>query len=924
MKRVLFFIIFLVYFVAYSQDFKDFYVVVRENKSIEPTTKTTLSNGKLSFTFQQVYLQSFFENKDVYKYEKAFPTAKTPLLQRTYLVRVTGTDILNNLKNFPEIELVVDLPKPILLTEPNDYNLTPAISSMSQLDLIRAPFAWELRTGNDYAIVGMTDTPLNSNHEDLVNKIIANYAGISYDYFAHGTMVAGCIAAETNNGIGISAIGYNTKIIASYMTDNQMLVLSQIPNVKVVNGSWMYGCTPNPVSQAVYTEIWNNGVLPVFAAGNGENYCGLDNTAYIYPASYDHVMSVTSVGHLHDYGTPFGGTSDVTIKDLHQHYRASTGQLWSHTHNDKVDICAPGYLVTSTNGVNSYLNWINGTSSAAPIVAGVAALVYSQNPDFTAQQVSDILKETADDIYWIPENQQYIGKLGTGRVNAYRAVLTAKCMMSDPTTHYTDLMIKDSRQDVGLEPNEITPFMWESTDIWVRNQNDGKLVTVHQNPEYNPNHSNFIYVRVTNRNCKTSSGTDRLYVNWAKASTSLNWPENWDGSISINGTTLGGEVGVGIIPSLKPGQETIIEIPWYVPNPDDFVNINAEPWHFCLLARIESNDDPISSPMTQNPNIMVRNNNNLAWKNLSVVNIIPDAAVGGVIGIANPFNESRLFNLELVKENNEGGKAIYNEAEVSFKMDEVLYSAWERGGKEAEKIKTTGDDTKNIVTDNNVLINNILFEPNEIGTLFLSFNFLTKEQTIKDKYIYRVIQRDALTNEIIGGETFEIRKKPREIFVADAGDNKVVDKYESVTLSAETINELAIFNWYDEAGNLIYTGKDLTVSPEVTKKYKLEVISTIDGFKDYDEVEVKVNPYSIQNLTPNPASNAFSVTYKAQGSSSSYLMIIGANNGISNNYILNVNENIKNIDVSNYPSGVYFVSLICDGILIDSKNLIIE
>lgn len=940
MKNLIYLLVLSLTLNVNAQDFKEYYVVVKEGKSIEPTSKTALPNGTLSMVFQdeQQHFQSFFDNKDVYFFEKAFPTAQTSLLQRTYITRVNNSVSLEQIENFPEIQAIGENPKPILLFEPNDYDLslpnsTP--STASQLDLIRAPLAWEIRQGNDFAVVGIVDTPVNIYHEDLENKII-DYYGVVSTGWSHGTAVAGCVASDTDNGLGISAIGNKTKMIISgnllsnlngLNADQQMFFLSQQPNVKVVNGSWYNRCNPDPtgVQQTVYEEIWNNGVLPVFAAGNGPQCGGPTNK--VYPASYYHVLSVTSVGHLHEYGTPWGNTTDVTPKDLHIFYDDAYNTVRSHHHNDAVDICAPGYNITTTQATGyAGGSGMNGTSFAAPIVAGAAALVYSQFPDFTAQQVHDILKETADDIYWIPENQQYIGKLGTGRLNAYRAVLTAKCMMGNSDAHVTDLMIKDTRRDIGNEPNENSSIFWESTDIWVRNSNDGQLYQVHQNPEYSERVPNYIYVRVTNRRCRTSSGGDRLYVNWAKAGTSLNWPENWDGSLNIDGVALGGLVGVGSIPPLKPGQEAIIEIPWMVPNPDDFIGISPEAYTFSLLARIESLDDPLSSPLVSNINLNVLNNNNLALKNIKIVNFEPGILnpIGGEVIVGNTTNQTNLYNLELVKETNEGGKAIFDEAEVNLKMDETLFNAWERGGKLAEKLKNTDDETKKIVTGNNVLFKNILFEPNEFGILNVTFNFLTQELTDKENYIYRIIQRDANTNEIIGGQTFEIRKKTNQFFTANAGDDKTIEKFENVTLSAETISDLHIYNWYDAEGNLIYTGKDLTISPEITQKYKLEVISTLDGFKDYDEIEVKVNPYSLHDLLPNPVSDELNISYSASGANSAYLMLISSNNGTSDNYIINVSEENKQIDVSNYPSGLYFVSLICNGVLVDSKNLIIE
>src|SRR5699024_11373870 len=148
-----------------------------------------------------------------------------------------------------------------------------------------------------------------------------------------------------------------------------------------------------------------------------------------------------------------------------------------------------------------------GTSGSSPIVAGVAALVFAANPELTALQVKDILKNTADDIYHIPYNQPYEGLLGTGRVNAYRAVMTAKCMADSDSKANLDLMIRNSLEDYGVEPDITTDEVFcNRPDIWVRNEDDGNYMLENQNPNYNPSVPNFIYVIVTNRCCVTSSG----------------------------------------------------------------------------------------------------------------------------------------------------------------------------------------------------------------------------------------------------------------------------------------------------------------------------------------------------------------------------------------------------------------------------------
>ena len=112
----------------------------------------------------------------------------------------------------------------------------------------------------------------------------------------------------------------------------------------------------------------------------------------------------------------------------------------------------------------------------------------------------------------------------------------------------------------------------------------------------------------------------------------------------------------------------------------------------------------------------------------------------------------------------------------------------------------------------------------------------------------------------------------------------------------------------------------LTIHVTVTKKYKLEIITDTDGYKDYAEVEVKIKPSRIDNISPNPSSNNIQIDYKINEANSSYLMIIGQN--ISNNYVLDISANQTTIDVSDYEAGYYSVALVCDGQIVDAKTFL--
>ena len=158
---------------------------------------------------------------------------------------------------------------------------------------------------------------------------------------------------------------------------------------------------------------------------------------------------------------------------------------------------------------------------------------------------------------------------------------------------------------------------------------------------------------------------------------------------------------------------------------------------------------------------------------------------------------------------------------------------------------------------------------------------------------------------------------------ATAPDNEV-DLNQPITISAEDINEPAIYNWYYNEGNLIYEGKNLHIATAVAEKYKLEVIATTDSYKDFKEVEVRLKPSKLENISPNPATNNVLVSYKLNGVSSAYLMVIGyyGSNGISNNYILEVDSTQTNLNISNYLSGCYTIALIVNGEIIDAKTLV--
>lgn len=320
------------------------------------------SDNTLNITTDKSSLNSFLSNKPIYKFKKAYPLFTTPRLQRIYLLEVpVSFNVTLFLQRNDVVRLVpYEEVTPVLLsnTEPNDYieNLQEDRPNPA-LDLIKAPLARSITTGDPDIYIGIVDADFLVTHEDLQGKIVENYDDSSYtnfEWLKHGTRVASIAAGNTNNGIGMAVIGYNTSLIVAdqHGSVNRVKEISLIPGVKVINCSWI-GCTYDPDDAECYQEILDSGVLVVAGAGNGTqgNSCGSDSHGYAYPASYESVISVTSVGSRNDIneyhdlvipetGEPYWAQS---WKDHHL-YKPAQHPDESTTHNDKVNVSHQVFL----------------------------------------------------------------------------------------------------------------------------------------------------------------------------------------------------------------------------------------------------------------------------------------------------------------------------------------------------------------------------------------------------------------------------------------------------------------------------------------------------------------------------------------------------------------------------------------------------
>ncbi|MBL7104485.1 MAG: S8 family serine peptidase [Bacteroidales bacterium] len=835
---------------------------------------------------------------------------------------------------------------------------------------IDAPEAWEISKGNNNIVVAVIDEGLTDNHFDLPSSRQIRLPGSNFaapydqtdpndpspvENSNHGNACSGIIAAEQDNNQGISGIAPLCKVMpirvpfGNYPSSVYIdaIVFASDNQANIISNSWGYNSdNPNLIPGLVVAieDAINNGSLVVFAAGNTANHNTNNNGFVTFPANSSAEGLITvAASDRDDLQANYSPTSNLIEISAPSH-TAYNSQIVGEAFNVwTIDIpdqagynpwhetwtggLPPVGEILPNYGTNNlaYTGRMGGTSAAAPQISGCAALALSANPNLNISQINNLLYSKADKVggynyNWSSLFPDHSKELGYGRLNCYKTVYTASQMY----TSEVDLYIKDLEYDFGIEPEEAevgTP-MWVSPDIWVRNQPDGFENQEHENPIYSETNPVYVYVRITNKGETASYGSEVLKLYWAKASAAL----AWDGSFNGSGNpVMGDEISTQNIPILQTGSETILEFQWMVPDPSDYEDINPEPWHFCLLSRIVASSDPMTFPEGTSVYMNAYNNNNIAWKNVTVVDFKNDTPKqGGVIALGNIFRERTTFEIEFKVPQPCVGNSILDEAEVRLDLDDLTYQIWSAGGKQGQNIL----ELKNkqiLITGDPATLENLTYDVDEWSTLFVGFNFLTDgAASNKTEFKYLATERRSSDQMVIGGELFIIKKPGRDLFDADAGEDKTASKNENVSISAETIGEAAEYNWYNMQDSLIYTGNSFNVTLDTTTSFKLEVLATTDGFKDYDEVTVNVKQYEIVNMAPNPTTGQVTVEYDVEGISSAYLLITKPFNPATETIILDVSQTEVTFDLTDYETGIYGIILVCDDQMVDQKLLLVQ
>lgn len=386
---------------------------------------------------------------------------------------------------------------------PND----PLYALQWHYPAISLPAAWDITegAGSERAIVAVVDTGIVFNHPDLIGQTVAGYDFISDPRISldgdgidsdatdpgtspypgesiwHGTHVAGTVVANNNNGIGIAGVAPEARVMpiralglngsgSAYDIAQGILYAAGLNNASgtrppraadIINLSLGSTVSAEAIAEAV-SAAQRAGSIVVAAAGNSAT------DAPSYPAAYAGVFSVGATN-LHNeltFYSNYGNSVDL----------AAPGG------DTTVDVDGNGYpdgilstfiFETATSRTPEYV-FQQGTSMAAPHVAGVFALMKAANPDITAAQIQTLVDsgEITDDL-GAPGRDYYFGN---GLINAYKAVLGAQSLGGGGTDPDPVLVPSATSLDFGrLEtrlPLRLTPEGGSVTDIVVTSSSD--------------------------------------------------------------------------------------------------------------------------------------------------------------------------------------------------------------------------------------------------------------------------------------------------------------------------------------------------------------------------------------------------------------------------------------------------------------------
>ncbi len=501
-----------------------------------------------------------------------------------------------------------------------------------------------------------------------------------------------------------------------------------------------------------------------------------------------------------------------------------------------------------------------------------------------------------------------------------------------------DLIVRDDKNDDGYEPN-LSFVSWASPDIWLTDKYNRRVYTA---PVYSDNFHR-VAVRIKNRGTEPVEGA-KLFVHWTANTFNSKWVNSWiDESVFGLQSNLpytfpwtyipkGGAItpqeGIDI-PTIQPNEDTIVYVPWDMSFYDvchlffgkHFNDLERFDWGFSLLAAIDDGNDYPLYLVNYPTTMFAKSYNNVATHNARAwligehyTQILPfDSIITSpfVISYSQIENEGHVLNdfaevyailsndmiRNLNFENSKGIKQVSENRVILTSPEAELHFY----GADGEAAFYAVGAQVNFISDKVPQLNDFDFE-------------ITLHATDEQSTPYTETRRmTAVRNQDIYFKA-----------VAEADKDKVVRNKEYVVLNSNVLMDSASYVWFDQSGSKIGEGSQITVSPQTSQVYTVSITKDEDGYRSYGEIEVEALDGVIKSLSPNPANDNVTVVYELSDNvANASIRISNIEQTITTDHTIVPTATSQTIPLSGYSSGVYMVKLVIDGVVVDSKQLII-
>jgi subtilisin family serine protease len=436
--------------------------------------------------FSQQSQQSIIDELD--QFSRSGEASEVRSLWITNIINLYATPaVIGQLALNPAIERI-DLDEERILIEPVDFTEVANIQEREityNVSIMNVPEVWDLGFFGEDVVVGVLDTGVNYNHNDLAGNMwshpdfpnhgwnFVNNNNDPMDFHSHGTHCAGTVAGNgasgSQTGMAPSAKIMALMVLGADGGGTEFGIWSGIQfgveygaHILSLSLGWQHAWNPD---RASWRNAMDNalaaGVINIVAAGNEGNQQaffpvpGNVRTPGDIPAPWRHPeqadtggrSAVVSVGASNqaDNIAGFSSRGPVTWQNIPPYndypYNPGTGLI-------RPDVVAPGVDVKSLrHNSNTGYTTMSGTSMATPAVAGVTALMISKNPGLTPEEISQLLEMTA--VKLVPHKNN---TSGSGRVDALAAIHAVN--YPGPIYSYHSLNDEAGNNDGYLNPNE--------------------------------------------------------------------------------------------------------------------------------------------------------------------------------------------------------------------------------------------------------------------------------------------------------------------------------------------------------------------------------------------------------------------------------------------------------------------------------------